>query len=94
MGSHVEHTPVGTQTSGDNESFEWRRQQYERMGFNGPEAIALANSIQINYTGGKTKNEKKLEWKTPLSWQKVEKALNDGCDKTTALDIFVNVDAK
>lgn len=94
MSSHVEHTPVGTQTSGDNESFEWRRQQYERMGFRGPESIALANSIQVSYTGGKDKSSRRLEWRLPLSWQTVEKALDNGCDKVTALDIFVNVDAK
>ena len=83
-----------------DDAFEWRRQQYEAMmfgeerAFNEAESIALANSTQSAYTGGKDKNSKKLEWNNiPLSWQKVKDALDAGCTPALALEIFVNVDA-
>jgi hypothetical protein len=88
--SNVEHDPVGTQKTGGNEAFEWRRERYEEMGFSGPEAIALASSTEVAFTGGKD-NTKRLEWRTPLSWQKVKTALDNGCSKTQALEIFLTV---
>jgi hypothetical protein len=96
--SHVEQDPVGTQTSGADEAFEWRRQQYEAMtfdeerAFSETEAIALAKSMQPAYTGGKDRNSKKVEWTSiPLSWQKVQKALEGGCTPALALEIFLTV---
>jgi hypothetical protein len=87
--SHVEHAPVGTQTSGADEAFAHRVERYEYLGFSGPGAHALASSIQIETTGGKDKNSKKLTWETPLNWQRVQKALNSGkCDHALALKIF------
>lgn len=89
MASVVEQNPVGTQTSGSNEAFEWRRERYEEMGFNEPEAIALASSTVTETTGGKDKNSKKLTWQTPLHWGKVKKALDGGCTHGQALEIFL-----
>ena len=89
MASHVEQGPVGTQLTSDQVSRQWRREQYLEMGFNEAEAEALADAKQADYTGGKTKNSKKVEWQTPLNWQKVKAALDAGCDKQTALDIFL-----
>ena len=64
------------------------------MEFSEDEANALACSTQISYTGGKSKNEKKLEWTVPLGWDRVKKALDAGCDKETALDIFLSDDQR
>lgn len=96
--SHVEQDPpVGTQKSGGDEAFEWRRDQYlammfgEDKAFNESEAVALANSTQTEMTGGKNANSKKLMWTVPLSWQKVKKALDAGCEPATALEIFLTV---
>ena len=91
MASTVEHDPVGTQKSGSGEAFEWRRERYEEMGFGESEAIALANSTQASYTGGKDKNSRKIEWNLPLDWQKVKKALDAGCSKAQALEIFLTI---
>lgn len=92
MSSHVEHDPVGTQVTSENVSFEWRRARYEEMGFNESESVALANSKQTEYTGGKDKNSKRLEWTVPLSWAKVQTALDNGCSQALALEIFVTVE--
>lgn len=89
MASHVEQGPVGTQLTSDSVSFQWRREQYLAMGFDAHDAERLANAKQASYTGGKTKNEKKVEWTTPLDWKKVKAALDAGCDRRMALDIFL-----
>jgi hypothetical protein len=88
MSSHVEHDPVGTQATSDVVSFEWRKARYEEMGFNCQQAAKLADSKQVEYTGGKTSNDKKVEWQIPLSWQKVQKALDGGCTHEMAIEIF------
>jgi hypothetical protein len=44
--------------------------------------------LRIEYTGGKTSNDKKVEWQIPLSWQKVQKALDGGCTHEMAIEIF------
>lgn len=93
MASHVEHEPAGTQVTGDSVSFDWRCERFEELGFSKNEARALANSKQIEYTGGKvdTKGHKseKVEWTTPLNWIKVQTALKNGCTPELALEIFV-----
>lgn len=91
MSSHVDQDPVGTQVTGNDETFEWRRARYEEMGFGGSESIALAKSQQTAYTGGKDQNTRKVEWKVPLSWMKVQKALESGCTHKLALEIFLTV---
>jgi hypothetical protein len=91
--SVVEQKPVGTQTSGGNEALDWRIERYLELGFEENEAIALANSTEASTTGGKDQNSKKLVWHTPLHWSRVKKALDGGCSKTQALDIFVNAEA-
>jgi hypothetical protein len=90
--SLVEQNPVGTQVTTDNVSFEWRRQQYEALGFNEPQAIALAKSTETAVTGGKDKNAKKVTWNTPLHWAKVKEALDKGCTHDLAVQIYANGD--
>jgi hypothetical protein len=65
---------------------EWRKAQYEEMGFSESEALALAKAVMIDVTGD---NKNKLEWKLPLDWKTVKKALSAGCDHKTALEIFL-----
>ena len=89
--SLVEQNPVGTQTTSSNVSFEWRRERYEEMGFNEPQAIALANAKEIGKTGGKDKNSKVLTWETPLHWSKVKAALDKGCSHDLAVQIFADL---
>jgi hypothetical protein len=90
MANVVEHGAVGTQKSGGNEAFEWRRERYEEMGFNEAQAVSLAGSTETSTTGGKDKNSKKLTWHTPLHWSKVKEALDQGCTHDLAIQIFVN----
>lgn len=90
MSNHVEHDPVGTQTTGDSVSFEWRKARYEEMGFTTGESQALANAKVVEYTGKGTDKDPKKEWPHPLHWEKVKAALDAGCTKEMALQIFVD----
>ena len=86
----VEQNPVGTQLTSNDVTFAWRKERYLEMDFSEQEAEALANSTTTSVTGGKSKNERKLTWETPLHWAKVQRAIDNGCSHSQALDIFVN----
>lgn len=68
---------------------EWRKARYEELGFNADEAGALAIATQAEYTGKGTEKDPRKEWRQPLSWQKVDKALKNGCTREMALQIFL-----
>jgi hypothetical protein len=91
MMSTVEQDPVGAEVTSNDVAFGWRCERYEEMGFETKEAKALANSHVIETTGGKDKNSKKVEWRTPLPWAKVKTALDAGCTHAQALEIFLTV---
>lgn len=73
-----------------DEAQEWRRARFEELGFTGPEALALANAKQVEYTGKGTDKEPRKEWHQPLSWKKVQKTLESGCSREMALQIFID----
>lgn len=68
---------------------EWRKARYEELGFDAAEATALSIATQAEYTGKGTDEDPKKEWHQPLSWQKVDKALKNGCTREMALRIFL-----
>jgi hypothetical protein len=88
MANDVEHDSSIEASSPD---MEWRRERFAELGFSGNESLALANSKQASYTGGKD-NSKRIEWQTPLDWKKVKVALDSGCSPSLALEIFITVD--
>lgn len=71
-------------------ALEWRRAQYEEMGFSAQEALVLARSTQVEWTGAGTEKDPKKQWNPPLDWKKVKKALDAGCTPAQALEIFVS----
>jgi hypothetical protein len=68
---------------------EWRRARFEELGFNAEEAVGLSKAKQVEYTGAGTEKDPRKEWQQPLSWQKVDKALKNGCTREMALQIFL-----
>jgi hypothetical protein len=82
--------PQGTQLTGDEVTFTWRKERFKELGFSENEAAVLADSKQVSYTGGRDKNSKKLTWSAPLHWGRVKKALDNGCTHTQALQIFLS----
>jgi hypothetical protein len=87
----VVENPTGTQLTTNDVTFAWRKARFEELGFSEGEANALAQSKEVSYTGGRNKNERKLEWETPLHFEKVKKALDNGCTHYQALQIFVTI---
>lgn len=71
-------------------ALEWRRSQYEEMGFEAHEAMSLAKSTQVEWTGAGTEKDPKKQWNPPLDWKKVKKALDAGCTPAQALEIFIS----
>ncbi len=72
----------------ESEAYKWRVAQYEELGFSESESVALAKSTQAEYTGAGTEKSPKKEWHQPLDWKKVKRALDGGCSKELALQIF------
>ncbi len=80
--SVVEQDPVGVQKTNDHD---WRVHQYMEMGFSEGEANLLATATSVSYT---EKDKKRVRWETPLHHAKVKKALDQGCTRQQAMDIY------
>jgi hypothetical protein len=90
MASVVTDPTSGTQLTTSEVTFNWRKEQFEKLGFNDDESAKLAESKVASYTGGKDKNSKKLTWETPLHHETVARALKNGCTHAQALEIFLS----
>ena len=73
---------AGTTTTDKNDLQDHRLYSFEALGFSKEEAEQLSAARYTTYIG-----EKGYDF--PLSWHKVKKALDAGCSKEIALQIFI-----